>query len=284
MRVLVFGATGQLGRCLAEHFPQEVIAVGRAEADLTKPDDILASMDRIQPHAVINAAAFTDVDGAEAARDMAFTINCDAPAVMAERAARMRIPFVHVSTDYVFDGSGDAPWHTTDTPAPLNVYGASKLAGERAVHAAHPDAVVIRTSWVFSHLGSNFATTMMRLAVTFRTLDVVSDQIGGPTPASALAKATMAAAGRTGAGGAYHFSGAPDVGWAEFAMAIFQEMGADVAVTPIPTSDYPARPAQRPLNSRLECSKFEDTFGLRRPDWRTAVQDIVRNREGGENS
>ena len=277
MTLLVFGKTGQVATELRRQ--ADVVALGRTEVDLSVSAACAAAIETYCPQAVINAAAYTGVDGAEEEAELAFLINGEAPGAMAVAAAHLGIPFVHLSTDYVFDGSGEKPWKPSDPVAPLGVYGASKLEGERAVLAAGGNSVVLRTSWVFSAHGSNFLKTMLRLSETRDRLTVVSDQIGGPTPASGIAAACLeiVAQLRNGRGvpGLYHFAGLPNVSWANFAREIFRTSGRNVKVADIPSSEYPT-PAARPCNSRLDCSGFEEAFAIARPDWRESATQIVR--------
>ncbi|WP_010139400.1 SDR family oxidoreductase, partial [Oceanicola sp. S124] len=187
------------------------------------------------------------------------------------------IPFLHVSTDYVLDGSGRDPKNESTRPGPLNAYGASKLAGEEGIRAAGGHWAVLRTSWVFSAHGGNFVRTMLRLAESRDSLSVVDDQLGGPTPAADLAAALLEMGMQMQGGkpgGLYHFAGAPEVSWADFAREIFARAGRRVTVTDIPTSAYPT-PAQRPLNSRLDCRRFEVDFGIARPDWRAGLAAVL---------
>lgn len=276
MTLLVFGESGQLARELGR--AGGVTCLSRAQADLTDPEACAAMIRAHAPAGVINAAAFTDVDGAESEEALATRINGAAPGAMARTCAGLGIPFVTISTDYVFDGSGNAPWKPADRPAPLNAYGRSKLAGERLVLDAGGAAVVLRCSWVVSAHGRNFVRTMLRLGRERDHLAVVADQIGGPTPARALAGACLVIAqtlrDQPGLRGIHHFSGAPDISWAGFARAIFEQAGLAVRVEDIPTSDYPA-PAPRPLNSRLDCGATLAAFGLARPDWRAGLRDII---------
>ncbi|MDJ0820351.1 MAG: dTDP-4-dehydrorhamnose reductase [Paracoccaceae bacterium] len=275
MSVLVFGQTGQVARALQRQAP--VVALGRDAADLTNPDACAAAIHAVRPSAVINAAAYTAVDRAEDEEPLATVINGDAPGAMARACAALGIPFVHLSTDYVFDGSGQAPWAPADPVAPINAYGRSKLAGERAVLAAGGHAVILRTSWVFSADGTNFVKTMLRLSETQKALKVVNDQVGGPTPASAIANACLIITSALQAGqggGIYHFAGTPFTTWECFARETFASAGRAVTVTGIATADYPT-PAQRPLNSRLDCRATETDFGIPRPDWRLALKGVV---------
>jgi dTDP-4-dehydrorhamnose reductase len=277
MTILIFGETGQVARELARRAPGATF-LGRAHAELTEPEACaMAILDR-RPTAVINAAAWTAVDKAEAERDAAMVVNALAPGAMAGACAALGIPFVHISTDYVFDGSGEAPWRPGDPTGPLGVYGQTKLAGEAAIAQAGGTWAVLRTSWVFSAHGANFVKTMLRLSETRDTLTVVADQIGGPTPAGDIAAACLAMVATLqadpAAGGIYHFAGAPDVSWADFAREIFRQAGRAVTVTDIPTEAYPT-PAPRPRNSRLDCTATKAVFGVDRPDWRAGLSAVL---------
>ncbi|MBM1689466.1 dTDP-4-dehydrorhamnose reductase [Sulfitobacter geojensis] len=276
MSILVIGKTGQVARELAQ-FP-DVICIGRDEADLTAPEQVSHAIHAYTPSAVINAAAYTAVDKAEDEEALATLINGDAPGVMARDCAVLGIPFVHISTDYVFDGGGTQPWQPDDATGPLGAYGRSKLTGENKVRAAGGAYAILRTSWVVSAHGNNFVKTMLRLGVERDALNIVVDQIGGPTAAKdiALACHSMArqlidAPKKTGT---YHFAGAPDCSWADFARAIFATSGLKCDVTDIPTSAYPT-PAERPLNSRMDCTLSETVFGINRPDWQASLTDIL---------
>jgi dTDP-4-dehydrorhamnose reductase len=276
MKLLVFGKSGQVARELARRLP-DARFLGRDQADLMDPAACAAAVAASDAEAVINAAAWTAVDKAEAEEAAATVVNGDAPTAMARAAAAKGVPFLHISTDYVFDGAGDRPFAPDHSTAPLGAYGRSKLAGEVGVRAAGGRHLIMRTSWVVSAHGANFVKTMLRLGAEREVLRVVADQIGGPTPAAAIAEALIVAAGalRDGApGGTHHFAGAPDTSWAGFARAIMAEAGLACRVEDIPSSDYPT-PARRPLNSRLDCSGFEAAFGLKRPDWRQGLHSIV---------
>ncbi|MFN7050497.1 MAG: dTDP-4-dehydrorhamnose reductase [Gemmobacter sp.] len=280
MTVLVFGQTGQVARELARQAP-DAVHLGRGQADLSDPAACTAAIRAHAPAVVINAAAYTAVDRAETDEATALQVNGAAPGAMAQACADLGIPFLHVSTDYVFDGSGTAPWKPEDPVAPLGAYGRSKLAGEQAVRAAGGRHVILRTSWVFSSHGANFVKTMLRLGADRPALRVVADQIGGPTPAGGIAAAllTMADALRQGAaGGTYHYAGAPDTSWACFARETFAQAGLAVTVEDIPTEAYPT-PARRPLNSRLDCATLAD-FGIARPDWQQALAEVVSELKG----
>lgn len=276
MTILVFGKTGQVAIELQKH--DQITALSRREADLRDPAACAAAIRSHAPRAVINAAAYTAVDRAEDEEALAGVINGEAPAAMSMTCAEMDIPFVYISTDYVFDGtsvSGAAPG---DVTAPKNAYGRSKILGEQAVVAAGGRYAVLRTSWIFSAHGANFLKTMLRLSGTQDIIRVVEDQTGGPTPARAVAHASLSIAEQLitnkEKSGIYHFSGAPDVSWYGFATEILSRTNGAAALRPILTSAY-ASPAQRPQNSRLDCSKTEATFGLSRPDWRAHIDNIL---------
>lgn len=277
MKLLVFGKTGQVARELQRIAPYATY-LGREEADLLNPAACAAAIAAHDADAVINAAAWTAVDKAETEEAAATVVNGDAPTAMAQAAAAKGIPFLHISTDYVFDGTGDLPFTPDHPTGPLGAYGRSKLAGEEGVRAAGGNHLILRTSWVVSAHGANFIKTMLRLGRERESLNVVADQIGGPTPASAIAQALLTAARAMsdgGSGGTHHFSGAPDTSWAGFARAIMGEAGLPCRINDIPTSEYPT-PAKRPLNSRLDCSAFTKAFGVTRPDWREGLKAIVK--------
>ena len=281
MKILVFGEIGQLGQELVRRKGDVELEVrGLEEADFTKPETCAAFVEATDADAVINAVAYTAVDKAEEDEDLAEMINATTPGALAQAAAKRGLPFVQVSTDYVFDGSGDQPF-ATDTPTgPLGAYGRTKLNGEIAVRDAGGAHAILRTSWVVSAHGHNFIKTMLKLGRDRDRLTIVADQIGGPTPAAALADACLAAAkgllADPGKTGAYHVSGGPDVSWADFAREIFDQAGITCEVADIPSSDYPT-PAKRPLNSRMDNSTFEAAFGLPRPDWRAGLRGILKD-------
>lgn len=279
--ILVFGKTGQVAREIARHAgPRDVVFVDRSEADLTNPGAVQAAIAVHNPQAVINAAAYTAVDRAEDDAD-AMRVNGHSVGAMASMCATLDIPLVHISTDYVFDGTGQEPHRPDDPTNPVNAYGVSKLAGEQAVRDMATRYAILRTSWVFSAHGTNFVKTMLRLAQSHDSINVVEDQIGGPTPAADIAWACLHLADRLMAkqidNQTLHFAGAPDVSWASFARETFGQAGRDVTVTGIPTSDYPT-PAKRPLNSRLDCTGLEE-LGLSRPDWRAGLASILQELE-----
>lgn len=276
----MFGETGQVAReVLRRAGGAEVEALGRAAADLFDPEACAARIAATDADAILNAAAWTDVDGAEAEEAAAAIVNGAAPAAMAEAAAARGLPLIHISSDYVFDGAGETARDETAATGPVNAYGWTKLAGEDGVRAAKGAHAILRTSWVFSAHGRNFVKTMLRVGAARDRLTVVDDQIGGPTSAAAIADACLAIArafheGR-GATGVFHFAGAPDVSWRSFAEAIFAAADLQVEVAPIPTANYPT-PARRPLNSRLDCGAIGAAFGIGRPDWRADLEDVIR--------
>lgn len=285
MRLLVLGRSGQVARELARLSGEghEVRCLGRGEADLSQPEAMEAvsrALDAFRPNALINAAAWTAVDAAETEEVAAQALNTEAPAALARLAAKARLPFVHISTDYVFDGAGEAPFATDASAAPLGAYGRTKLLGEQGVAKAASPAgwAVLRTSWVFSAHGANFVKTMLRLGAERDTLRVVADQVGGPTPADAIARACVTIAEMLvtdpGKSGIYHFSGAPDTSWAGFAREIMARAGLDCRIEEIPSTDYPT-PAPRPLNSRLDCQSTVTIFGLARPDWGVGIGRVL---------
>lgn len=280
MRLLVFGRSGQVATELARRMPAGISAtfLGRDRADLSDPAACAAAIAVHPADAVINAAAWTAVDKAEAEEAAATVVNAHSPAAMARECAARAIPFLHISTDYVFDGQGDAPFAPGAPTAPQNAYGRSKLEGEQAIRASGARHLILRTSWVVSAHGANFVKTMLRLGREREVLRVVADQTGAPTPADAIADALVTAARAMAAGqtgGTHHFAGTPDTTWAAFARAIMARAALPCRIDEIATADYPT-PAQRPLNSRLDCSDFTRDFGVARPDWRAGLDTILK--------
>lgn len=278
--ILVFGKTGQVARELQQR--GTVIALGREEANLSDPQACADAIMHHAPDAVINAAAYTAVDQAEDEEAVATVINGDAPTAIAKACAELGIPFVHISTDYVFEGTGQDPWQPQDQTATQNAYGRSKLAGETGIADSGGTYAILRTSWVVSAHGTNFIKTMLRLSEKHDVLNIVGDQIGGPTPARDIAVACLQIAEQLvqepSKSGIYHFSGTPDVSWADFAREIFEQAGKSATVTPIPTTDYPT-PAQRPLNSRMDCTATNRVFGIERPNWVIGLKTILDDLE-----
>jgi len=274
--ILIFGKTGQVATELQR--TGDVLALDRDFTDLSNPSSCYDAIKIHAPKAVINAAGYTSVDRAESEEKLATIINAHSPEAMAQACTTLNIPLVHLSTDYVFDGTGDQPWQPKDVTKPQSAYGRSKKIGEDGIRSVGSTYGILRTSWVFSSHGNNFVKTMLNLSENCDTLNVVSDQIGGPTPAKDIAKACLQIVEQLrqdpSKSGTYHFSGTEDVSWAEFAKEIFQQTGRSVSVLPIPTCDYPT-PAVRPLNSRLNCSKTGEVFSIHRPDWRIGLNDIL---------
>ncbi len=274
--VLIFGKTGQLARALQELLP-EAIALGREEADFMRPETLPFLIEKHSPQTIFNAVAYTQVDKAETEAEAAFLVNEAAPAAIARKAAALGIPFVHFSTDYVFDGGGNKPWREDDPVNPLNIYGKSKLAGEIAVANAGGKYLIFRTSWVYDFEGKNFYATMKRLGQEREILRVVADQYGAPTYAPHLAQMSVKALQTAMQmekfpSGVYNLCGGGETSWYGFAEAIFASLrkkGVELKVQkiePISSSEYPT-PAQRPHNSRLDCGKAAEILGVKMPDW-----------------
>jgi dTDP-4-dehydrorhamnose reductase len=288
LTILVAGRAGQVARALSDaDIPAgvEIVALGRPDLDLLDPASIDRAMNRVSPDVVINAAAYTAVDQAEADVANAFALNADGAAYLAKAAAARGAPILHLSTDYVFDGSKSGPYVETDPVAPLGVYGASKLAGEQAVAAANSNHFILRTAWVYSPVGKNFVKTMLRLAETRDELGVVADQIGNPTSAADIAAGLVAVGRRItsdpagAAPGIYHMTAAGEASWADFAEAIFAASaaldGPSARVNRIGSSEFPT-PVKRPANSRLDCSRLSAVFGVTLPAWQGSTQICVK--------
>ena len=286
MKILVFGASGQIGRevCRAAWPPRyAILPLDRKAVDITKSAAVSAMLARETPDLVINLAAYTAVDRAESDPEVAWAANCAGAAHIAGACDESATPLVHLSTDYVFDGRKTGPYREEDAVGPLGVYGRSKEAGERAVRAAVARHMILRTAWVFGAYGANFVKTMLRLAAERPVLRVVADQRGCPTAAADIAAALMVIAAHIERGeakwGTYHFVGAGAASWHSFAQAIFDQAAPQLAacpqVEPITTEQYPT-PARRPMNSVLDCRKIEEVFGISSPPWRTALASVIR--------
>ena len=286
MKILVCGHDGQVAQALLAALTNlgEVHALGRHQLDLAHPEQLRTPLRQLAPDLIINAAAYTAVDQAESEPQLAFAINAESPRVLAEEAARLGVPLLHYSTDYVFDGSKPAPYTEDDAPNPLGVYGASKLAGERAIVEVGGQHLILRTSWVYSRHGRNFLLTLQRLLQERPQVRVVDDQIGAPTWAGSIATATRALierwqAGNSGPWGTYHLTAQGETSWFGFAQAIAEHLQAQglpcAELLPIPTSDYPT-PARRPRNSRLDCSRLAQTWQVNLPPWREALIDCLK--------
>lgn len=293
MRIVLLGANGQVGWELQRSLAPlgALVAVQRSGpdghcADLLEPAAIAGTVEALAPDVIVNAAAYTAVDAAESDPARAHTVNAESPAALASVAARTGAWLVQYSTDYVFDGSGQAAWNETSPTAPLNVYGHSKLAGEDAIRASGCRHLIFRTSWVFSARGGNFAKTMLRLASERGRLTVIDDQVGAPTGADLLADVTAhalrAAMRHAALGGTYHVAAAGTTTWYGYARLVVDWARAkgqplrlaEGALVPIATADYPT-PARRPLNSRLDCRHLESTFDLRLPNWQQGVERML---------
>jgi dTDP-4-dehydrorhamnose reductase len=280
-RIVVLGGAGQLGRSIVRAGGETIVALDRAAADVTDPASIRAALGRARPDVVVNAAAFTAVDRAEAEPKACFAVNRDGAGHVAAACDAMDVPLVHLSTDYVFNGRKGAPYVESDPLDPLNAYGAAKAAGELLVAARQERHVILRTAWVFGPDRPNFVRTILRRAIAGAALRVVSDQHGSPTPAPALARIVLTIARSLAEGnrryGVLHAAGAPDATWhalAEAVVSIALPRECRPSVVPIPTAAYPT-PACRPVDSRLDCTSLRAAYALDRPDWRAGLPRIV---------
>lgn len=286
MKMMVTGRDGQLVRCLAERTALEpevtLIHAARPEVDLSTPGELAQAIARARPDIVVNAAAYTRVDDAEDEPELAFRINAEAAGEASTAAARLGIPIIQVSTDYVFDGRKGPPYVENDETGPINHYGRSKLAGEELVRAVNSDHCIVRTSWLFSPFGRNFVRTIIAAGAKGGTLSVVGDQFGSPTSALDLAQAILRLAaswaGNEPARGTYHLANRGAASWFNLAVAAQEEAAAQgmgvAAVKAIATSEWPTR-APRPMNSVLDSSKVEAAIGLAMPDWRVALATVI---------
>ena len=291
--ILVTGGSGQLATALAAARPHGVSVVGRPAFDFDRPDTIGQTLHAHRPALVVNAAAWTAVDLAETEAQAADRANHLGPAAIARHCSALGIPLVHISTDYVFDGLKGAPYVESDRTNPTGVYGATKLAGEQAVLAAGPQSVILRTSWVYARSGKNFVRTMLDAGRRLKQLRVVADQIGCPTNADDLAQAVLGVCDRLlatcgdghGLGGVYHATGRGQVSWHGFAQSIFELARPNgwpqPQVQAIVTADWPT-PARRPPDSRLDCRRLEDAFGIRLPEWQVSLGGAVAAMCAGE--
>jgi dTDP-4-dehydrorhamnose reductase len=282
LRVAVIGTQGQLARSLAEIVAEDVqvMCIGRPQLDLAVPDTVTSALSDLPADLVVNAAAYTAVDRAESEPDLAFAINRDGAAAVAAVCARRHLPLIHVSTDYVFDGRRTGAYLETDPCNPQGIYGASKLAGEQAVQAVLPAAVILRTAWVHSPFGSNFVRTMLRLSMERDSLRVVADQQGSPSYAPDLATAILVMAralcgsSTAGLSGIFHLAGAGATTWHGLAVEIMAAAGRNIPVDAITTADYPT-PARRPANSVLDTARIAAAYGIRLPPWQDGVRRCV---------
>lgn len=288
MRLVVTGMNGQVAlalQALGHEFGVQVIPVARPELDLAVDADFLEPLRRAHPDVIVSAAAYTAVDRAESEPDLAYAINARAPERIAAAASVLKVPLIHLSTDYVFDGTKSAPWVETDVAGPLGVYGATKLAGERAVLATASDSAVLRIAWVYSPFGANFLKTMVRLAAAHDAVRVVDDQHGAPTSAHDIAAGILQVATNLKAEpqrrelrGVFHMGAGGKTTWAGFASAIFDGLaargGRRVSVIPITTAEYPMA-ARRPMNSLLDSTKLADTHGVALPVWTSSLDRVL---------
>jgi len=287
MKIAVTGTGGQVVTSLIERGAaagHEVIAIGRPDLDLADPASVVRALSAAAPDVIVSAAAYTAVDKAEGESDLAHAVNGAGPGAVAQAAKALSVPLIHISTDYVFDGTLDRPYVESDPTGPTGVYGASKLAGERAVLDSHNNSAVLRVAWVYSPFGVNFVKTMLRLAGDRDELGVVGDQVGNPTSALAIADGivqvatNMVADSSPALRGTFHMTASGEASWADFAQAIFAASaargGPTAAVRPIGTADYPA-PATRPANSRLDCRRIAQVHGVTLPEWRISLDDVM---------
>jgi dTDP-4-dehydrorhamnose reductase len=283
-KILIFGAGGQVGTELRRSFADagQVIVCDRKAADLSQPETLRDTIRQLRPDMILNAAAYTAVDRAESEQSLAMIINGDAPRVLAEEAARANALLVHYSTDYVFDGTKPSPWVESDGTNPLNVYGATKLAGECAIQETGGRYLIFRTSWVYGPHGQNFLLTMLRLGRERDQLRIVDDQFGAPTSSTAIAEATRAAVNHAlkeqVLSGIYHLTCSGETTWCGFAQAIFSQAVSSKTphVVGIPSSDYPT-PAARPKNSVLSNDKLKSILGVELPHWETALTEVSKS-------
>jgi dTDP-4-dehydrorhamnose reductase len=288
MRIAVTGTRGQVVRALLERAAlkgAEVLPLGRPHLDLADPASIIPAFESVTPDVIVNAGAYTAVNKAEAAEPLAQRINGVGAGKVADAANRLGVPVVQFSTDYVFDGTLERPYRETDVAQPINAYGRSKLAGEEAVQQATRNHVILRTAWVYSPFGANFARTMLRLGETQSQLRIVADQFGQPTSAFDIADGVLAICGKLKAQpddarlfGIFHMAGCGETCWADFAAAIFAEAERHgrprVAIAPI-TTDPCATGARRPMNARLDTRKLQETYGIALPSWRDSLPAVV---------
>lgn len=285
-RIAVTGLTGQVVSSLIERAPNgvELLALGRPRFDLSSRDMVLASLRSVRCDAIVNAAAYTQVDKAESEPETAMTVNGVGAGYVAETASELKVPLLHLSTDYVFDGALDRPYREDDEPHPTGAYGRSKLEGEKQIAARCENCVILRTAWVYSPFGANFVKTMLRLGETRDEIGVVADQIGNPTSALDIADALLAIAERLvddsdiRLRGVFHMSGQGEATWADMAEAIFSAAETQghkpVRIKRIATADYPT-PARRPANSRLDNAKLKANYGIALPNWRDSLNACV---------
>lgn len=290
LRILLTGGNGQVGWELRRSLSLlgELHVFDREQLDLANPDQIRQRVREAKPNLIVNAAAYTAVDRAESERDHAMAVNGVAPGILAEEAKTLNAALLHYSTDYVFDGSGDRPWRENDRAQPINVYGESKLAGEEAIRAVGVPHLILRTSWVYGVNGDNFVKTILRVGAAREEMKIVDDQVGAPTSARVIADGTALIIARMGSdlygemkcdGGTYHFCCGGETSWYGYAAEIVElarQSEIPLALKtlfPVPTTEYPT-PAQRPLNSRMDCTRLSNQFGIHPPAWQVALAQL----------
>jgi dTDP-4-dehydrorhamnose reductase len=279
MNTLIIGKSGQLAQELQALQPIEVIAWGRNEVNLLDEKDLLKKVQTLKPNYIVNASAYTAVDKAESEGREAYKINCEGVKNLGLISRTLNIPIIHISTDFVFDGNSTTPYRESDDTNPIGIYGKSKRDGELALVEANPNAIIIRTSWLYGNFGQNFYKTMIRLAQDRVEIGVVNDQFGSPTSTLDLAKAIFhTMEHKRWIPGIYHYSNQGIATWYEFAKEIFDQTSIAIKVNPITTAEYPT-PASRPKFSKLDSSKWQQTFGQSIPHWKTSLTEVLKAHE-----
>lgn len=280
MKVLLFGKNGQVGLALQKHRPKSINLVSRnsSEVNFLNAEDVVSSIYNSKPDFIINAAAYTDVENAESNEQEAFKINAYAPEIIAIEAKNLNIPFLHLSTDYVFDGTGTTPWKPEDKVNPINIYGKSKCDGEKRILKVNGKYFILRTSWVFSEHNKNFLKSIINLARNNDEISIVSDQMGGPTSAESIAiacyKVIEAYSNKQFSSGIYHFSGFPYVSWADFAKAILLQINDTTCIHEITSLEFEVL-AARPKNSRLNCDSLFSSYNIEQPSWENDLLNVI---------
>tara|TARA_B100001540_G_C15667325_1_gene578416 strand:+ start:130 stop:990 length:861 start_codon:yes stop_codon:yes gene_type:complete len=284
MKILVLGKNGQVARELNNF--SNIISLGSEKINFLDLQNCQKEILKTDPDIIINTAAYTDVEEAEIKKEKAMILNCDAPGLIAKIAEDKKIPFIHLSTDYVFGDNGEIPLKETDNTKPLGVYGLSKLLGEEKIQHTNAQYLILRTSWIFSKYKNNFLDTMIDLSKKRTTIKIVADQVGSPTEASDIAKICIFLSNilvkNKGIKGIYHYSGFPYVSWADFARKIFDITNSKIIVENISTSEYSSR-VKRPLNSRLDCNRIKKEFNVDQPLWEKSLEKVLRELKLNDN-